>query len=50
MNSNEPFTLSWEEMVDLYEDFSMIRPETDILYNLFERLQNALQPRNVVEG
>jgi hypothetical protein len=51
MNSDEAFTLSWEEIVDLYsmflyEDYI----DTDIISNLFERLQEALQPRDVVEG
>ncbi len=46
----EPFTLSWEEMVAIYEHYVDYGPDTDEDVKLFERLQNELQPRNVVEG
>lgn len=54
MNSDEAFTLSWEEIVDLYETLCNTITEGWEDYgkttNVFERLQEALQPRDVVEG
>lgn len=47
---NEEFALSWEEIVELYEYFIENNPESELQYGIFERLQEALQPRDVVEG
>jgi hypothetical protein len=50
MNSDEAFTLSWEEIASVYELIENNWAGTEIDIFLFERLQEALQPRDVVEG
>lgn len=55
IDSTEAFTLSWEEMVEVYECINnllcgLALSETDPRLLLFKRLQNELKPRDVVEG
>ncbi len=47
MNSDEAFMLSWEEIVCVY---GLLDYYAEYDSNLFKRLQEALQPRDVVEG
>jgi len=51
IDAKEAFTLSWEEMISIYEYLEVDSACLDeVEFPLFERLQNELKPRNVIEG